>query len=89
MSFGLDEYGTDGAAAVPSPVGYTEITVGLDGVPVVVAEPQPQPPTTHVFEAGLRIGAAARAATRTGQSERYTEPALAGAPRLQDRWRQP
>ena len=51
--------------------------------------PPPQPPPPHVFDAGLRIGAAARAATRTGQSERYTEPALAGAPRLADRWRQP
>ena len=37
MAFGLDEYGTDAGAAVPSPVGYTEITVGPDGVPVVAA----------------------------------------------------
>ncbi|MET0909895.1 MAG: DUF6603 domain-containing protein, partial [Ilumatobacteraceae bacterium] len=89
VTFGVDEYRTDGGAAVPSPVGYTEITVGLDGVPVVVEQPQPEPPPTHVFDAGFRIGAAARAATRTGQSERYTEPALAGAPRLADRWRRP
>ena len=84
VAFGSDEYRTDTGAAVPSPVGYTEITVGPDGVPVHRPEPQPQPqpPPPHVFDAGLRIGAAARAATRTGQSERYTEPALAGAPRL-------
>lgn len=93
VAFGSDEYRTDTGAAVPSPVGYTEITVGPDGVPLPpppASEPQP-PPTSlpmHVFDAGVRIGAAARAATRTGQSERYAEPALAGAPRLHDRWRQ-
>jgi hypothetical protein len=90
VAFGADEYRTDIGAAVPSLVGYTEITVGPDGVAVTEPQqPQPQPRPIHVFDAGLRIGAAARAATRTGQSERYTEPALAGAPRLHDRWRQP
>ena len=87
VAFGSDDYRTDTGAAVPSPVGYTEITVGPDGIPMT--EPTPQPPPPHVFDAGLRISAAARAATRTSQSERYTEPALAGAPRLNDRWRQP
>ncbi|HEX6886543.1 MAG TPA: DUF6603 domain-containing protein [Candidatus Nanopelagicales bacterium] len=87
VAFGSAEYRTDTGRAVPSPVGYTRITVGPDGIPV--AEAQPQPPPTHVFDAGLRISAAARAATRTGQSERYAEPALAGAPRLDERWRQP
>jgi hypothetical protein len=87
VAFGADEYRTDTGAAAPSPVGYTEITVGPDGVPVTA--PQPQPLPVHMFDAGLRIGAAALAATRTGQSERYNEPALAGAPRVNDRWRQP
>jgi hypothetical protein len=87
VAFGTDDYRTDTGAAVQSPVGYTEITVGPDGVPVTEPSTQPTPP--HVFDAGLRISAAARAATRTGQGERYAEPALVGAPRLNDRWRQP
>ncbi len=89
VAFGNDEHRTDTAAAVPAPVGYTEITVGLNGVPSTEPQRQPQPPPRHVFDAGLRIGAASRAATRTSPGERYTEPTLAGAPRLNDRWRQP
>ena len=91
--FGSDAYRTDVAAAVPSPVGYDEIVIGPDGVAVERPETEPTPPPKplppHVFDAGIRIGAAARAATRTGQSERYAEPVLAGAPRLNDRWRRP
>ena len=70
-----------------SPVGYTEITVGSDGVPVVASAPQPPP--AELFAAGFRVGAAARAAARTGQSERYVEAVLPGAPRLNERWRRP
>ncbi len=87
VSFGSDAYRSDALAAVASPVGYTEIVVGPDGVPVVA--PQPQPVTPAMFDASWRVGAAARAQTRTGRSERYTEPVLAGAPRLADRVRQP
>lgn len=87
VAFGVDEYRTDTVAAVSSPVGYTEITVGPDGVPVVA--PTSQPPSTGEFDAGFRISAAARSATRTGPSVRYAEPELAGAPRLHDQWRQP
>ena len=78
--FGLDQYRTDTAASVSSPVAYTEITVGDDGVPVVA--PAPQPPPVHIFDMGFRIGAAARAATRTGRADRYTESVLADAPRI-------
>ncbi|MET0180235.1 MAG: DUF6603 domain-containing protein, partial [Novosphingobium sp.] len=85
VAFGLDRYRTDPAAAVSSPVAYTEITVGTDGLPVVA--PNPQPPPSHVFDRGLRIGAAARAATRTGRAERYAEAVLANAPRVEQRWR--
>ena len=91
--FGSDAYRTDVAAAVPSPVGYDEIVIGPDGVAVERPEteptPLPKPLPPHVFDAGIRIGAAARAATRTGQTDRYAEPVLAGAPRLNDRWRRP
>lgn len=93
VMFGSDVYRTDVGAAAASPLGYTEIVVGPDGVPIEQPENEPPPPPKplppHVFDAGLRIGAAARAATRTGQSERYVEPVLAGAPRLNDRWRRP
>lgn len=87
VAFGVDQYRTDATAAVASPVGYTEITVGPDGVPVVASAPQPPP--AELFAAGFRVGAAARAATRTGQSERYVEAVLPGAPRLNERWRRP
>jgi hypothetical protein len=80
VAFGVDDYRTDAAAAVNSPVGYTDITVGPDGVPVTA--PAPQPPPRHIFETGFRIGAAARALSRTGRSERYAEPVLAAAPRI-------
>ena len=91
VAFGNDHHRTDTGAAVPAPVGYKEIVVGPDGVPMPEPQtpPPPRPPLLHVFDAGLRIGAAARADTRRGPSERYTEPALAGAPRINDRWRQP
>lgn len=80
VAFGLDQYRTDAAAAVSSPVAYKEITVDADGQPVVL--PVPQPPPVHVFDRGFRVGAAARAATRTGRAERYTESVLAQAPRI-------
>lgn len=87
VAFGVDDYRTDTAAAAPSPLGYTEITVGADGVPVVA--PDPQPPHADVFDAGFQFSAAARATTRTGQGVRYTEAVLAGAPRLHHEGRQP
>jgi hypothetical protein len=86
-AFGLDQYRTDAAAAVPSPVAYTEITVGADGVPEVA--PDVQPPPIHVFDAGLRINAAARAAIRTGPAVRYAEQPLPDAPRMNPRWLRP
>ncbi|WP_380876357.1 hypothetical protein ACFB49_08320 [Sphingomonas sp. DBB INV C78] len=80
VAFGLDQYRTDTTTAVPSPVAYTEITVGDDGVPVVA--PDPQPPPLDIFDMGFRIGAAARAEIRTGRAERYAEAVLADAPRV-------
>lgn len=80
VAIGLDRYRTDAAAAVPSPFAYTEITVGPDGLPVVADDPQTPP--LDIFDMSLRIGAAARAAIRTGRSDRYAEAVLANAPRL-------
>lgn len=81
VAFGLDDYRTDADKAVSSPFKYTEITVGNDGLPVVV--PEPQTPSPHMFDLGFLVGAAARAPIRTGRAERYTEAVLANAPRLE------
>ena len=69
--FGNDAYRTDVAAAVPSPVRLhrdrdraRRRCRGATG-DRAPAPAKPLPP--HVFDAGIRIGAAGRAATRTGQ----------------------
>ncbi|MFP5415290.1 MAG: DUF6603 domain-containing protein [Actinomycetes bacterium] len=80
ISLGADGYATDAAAAVAAPLAYTEVVVGSDGVPVVLPQPQPAQPG-HVT-AGLRIGAAARAATRLAVAERYDSAPRPDAPRL-------
>ena len=80
VSFGNDTYATDAAAGVAAPFAYTEILVGPDGVPVVQQQPQPASPD-HI-RAGLRMSAAARAATRTSVAGRYTRVARPDAPRL-------
>ena len=80
VSFGNDTYATDAAAGVAAPFADTEILVGPDGVPVVQQQPQPASPD-HI-RAGLRMSAAARAATRTSVAGRYTRVARPDAPRL-------
>lgn len=79
VSFGSDRYASDASAGVAEPFRYTEIVVGLDGVPVVLPDPTPAEPD-HL-RAGLRLAAAARAATRTAVAERYAQE-RADAPRL-------
>lgn len=80
VSLGNDAYASDAATGVAAPFRYTEIVVGPDGVPVVLPGPAPVEPG-HL-RAGLRLAAAARAATRTAVAERYTEPERPDAPRL-------
>ncbi|WP_421741050.1 DUF6603 domain-containing protein [Cellulomonas sp.] len=80
MSFGNDRYASDASAGVAAPFRYTEIVVGPDGVPVVLPDPVSAEPG-HL-RAGLRLSAAARAATRTAVAERYAGLDRPDAPRL-------
>lgn len=83
VSFGTDAYLSDVGAAVSAPFGYTEILVGPDGVPV--EQPSAPPPSRASVLAGLRMGAAQLAATRTAASERYFGERRDDAPRLAGR----
>jgi uncharacterized protein DUF6603 len=83
VSFGTDAYASDAGAAVSAPFGYTEILVGPDGVPV--EQPSAPPPSRASVLAGLRMGAAQLAATRTAASERYFGERRDDAPRLAGR----
>ncbi|WP_199424368.1 DUF6603 domain-containing protein [Actinotalea solisilvae] len=80
VSLGSDRYVSDAAAAVAEPFRYTEVVVGPDGVPVV--RPDPRPVDPRELRAGLRLAAAARAATRTAVAERYGGVERPDAPRL-------
>ena len=83
VSFGTDAYVSDAGAAVSAPFGYTEILVGPDGVPV--EQPSAPPPSRASVLAGLRVGAAQLAATRTAPAERYSGERREDAPRLAGR----
>ena len=83
VSFGTDAYVSDAGAAVSAPFGYTEILVGPDGVPV--EQPSAPPPSRASVLAGLRVGAAQLAATRTAPAERYFGERREDAPRLAGR----
>lgn len=83
VSFGTDAYLSDADAAVSAPFGYTEILVGPDGVPV--EQPSAPPPSRASVLAGLRVGAANLAATRTAPAERYFGERREDAPRLAGR----
>ncbi len=83
VSFGTDAYASDAGAALSAPFGYTEILVGPDGVPV--EQPSASPPSRASVLAGLRMGAAQLAATRTAASERYFGERRDDAPRLAGR----
>lgn len=80
VSIGADRYASDAAAAVAEPFRYTEVVVGPDGVPVT--RPDPRPVDPRELRAGLRLSAAARAATRTAVAERYAGVVRPDAPRL-------
>ncbi|NUU16754.1 hypothetical protein HP550_05765 [Cellulomonas humilata] len=80
VSFGNDRYAADASTGVAEPFRYTEIVVGPDGVPVVLPDPRPAEPAQ--LRAGLRLAAAARAATRTSVTERYAGQDRPDAPRL-------
>ncbi len=83
VCFGTDAYLSDAGAAVSAPFGYTEILVGPDGVPV--EQPSAPPPSRASVLAGLRVGAAQLATTRTAPTERYFGERREDAPRLAGR----